>query len=131
MEKKRVLVVEDEKSLHDVLKAFIGFISKGKGIDSEIDVVASSDEAFEKIRALVDQGLAYDILLTDKDCPVVDTGLCVMRHIKKYMPEAKSILMSGNLSNEAVIMGEQCGAVEFLAKPFTLEIFKRRVGKFI
>ena len=123
----KVLVVEDEESLHEILEAFLMLVFKTNGINGTVEIAANSDEAFGKLRDLSNKELAYDLLLTDKDCPRLDAGFDVMKYAKEHMPKIKIVLMSGNLSNDAVIMGERCGAVEFLAKPFSLEMFKRRM----
>ncbi len=104
-----VLLVEDEPSVRKVLTR--GLERKG----CRVTAVEDADAAL----ALLRQGIAVDILLSDVMMPGMD-GVTLAMHTAQLRPEIRLVLMSGYAElprhREAKTLG-----VRFLSKPFALD----------
>jgi DNA-binding NtrC family response regulator len=102
----KILVVDDDaiviKSCKRILEAE-GF---------EVLTVPSADEALEIIRKY-----DFDLLLLDVKMPKHD-GMFLMREIKKDLPDAPIIVMSGYPTPETIADVLKLGATQFIPKPF-------------
>jgi DNA-binding NtrC family response regulator len=102
----KILVVDDDaiviKSCKRILEAE-GF---------EVLTVPSADEALEMIRKY-----DFDLLLLDVKMPKHD-GMFLMREIKKDLPDAPIIVMSGYPTPETIADVLKLGATQFIPKPF-------------
>src|SRR5258706_4081935 len=113
----RILVVDDEPTLMQVLSRFLG----GEGYDAAS--ATNGQEALEKIQKDVP-----DVLLLDVKMPILD-GLSVCRAMRadfrtRGLP---IILLTGNGGLEDRLQGYKTGADDFLTKPFNLDELKIRI----
>ncbi|MBU1701698.1 MAG: response regulator [Candidatus Eisenbacteria bacterium] len=110
MEKEatRVLVVDDEVELLDVLKDFFQMTSH------ELVLSSTGEEA---IVQLGEQ--SFDVVLTDINLPGVD-GLEVLRVAKEMDPDVPVILITGNASVFNAVEALRKGAFDYITKPFDL-----------
>ncbi len=102
----RVLVVEDDETVADVLREALADarFSLEFAVDAE-SAVRSIDER------------PPDLVLTDISLPG-RSGLDVMRHVRGRDPEAAVILMTGYATTQNAIDALREGACEFITKPF-------------
>ncbi|MBD3336302.1 MAG: response regulator, partial [Candidatus Eisenbacteria bacterium] len=107
-EKTRVLVVDDETELLDVLRDFFQITDYG------LTLCSTGEEAIAKLGEE-----SFDVVLTDINLPGVD-GLEVLRVTKEIDPEAPVILITGNASVSNAVEALRKGAFDYITKPFDL-----------
>jgi signal transduction histidine kinase/CheY-like chemotaxis protein len=108
-EKYRILVVDDERILNEILQEFLK--SAGFAVDGAYDGV----EGLEKLR----HG-KYHVVMLDIRMPRKD-GLAVLEFIKKEYPEVQVIIITGLASLTEIKETVKKGAFACLKKPFILE----------
>jgi DNA-binding NtrC family response regulator len=108
VEKRRILVVDDEATLLTVLS--------GELVNSGYDVTTASDgdEAISII-----QNKKFDLVLLDIKMPKVD-GFEVLKFIKKTIPTLKVIMLTGFADLKNAIESKKHGAEDFVSKPYDL-----------
>ncbi|SFC81830.1 DNA-binding response regulator, OmpR family, contains REC and winged-helix (wHTH) domain [Bacillus sp. 491mf] len=102
----RLLIVEDEKMLSDVLTK--GLELEGYAVDQSFD----GEDAIFQIE--VNQ---YDLVVLDLNLPKKD-GLEVLAHIRTQQEMIKTIILSARVSIEDRVKGIEQGADDYLIKPF-------------
>ncbi len=107
MERKRILVVDDEPQIVEVLHAY--FEREGLIVDSA-DTVAA---ALEKIDALRPDMLILDITLPD------GSGLDVLRTVSGPNGRIPSIVLTARAEEADRIVGLELGADDYVCKPFS------------
>ena len=117
MHTRRMLIVDDEKDIRTVLKAF--FEIKGFEVSEATDGV----EALEKINKE-----SFDVVLTDLRMPGPD-GLAVLKSVKPLWPETAVIILTGYPSSRNKATAMQLGCDGFLSKPVRLEQLWKTVGQ--
>jgi two-component system response regulator PilR (NtrC family) len=105
--KEYVLVVDDEKSLRQVL----GLFFRKEGF--EVDTASSLAEAEEAIDAN-----AYDLVLTDLRMGKSDDGLKVLRAAVQKNPWTQVIVLTAYGTVETAKEAMKYGAYDYIAKPF-------------
>ena len=105
----RVLVVEDEARI----RAFLARAFEAEGF--AVDVVENGDQGLE--RALTD---SYEFVILDLLLPGRD-GLDVMRELHRRRPELPVLILSARSDLATKLRGFELGAVDYLAKPFSLD----------
>ena len=116
----RVLVVEDERSMRDLLSLMLR---------KEGYAVETADSGTQAASRLA-KDPAYDLIVTDVSMPGM-TGLELLRHAKKTTPETSVILMTAYGSKETAIEALNDGAAYYVEKPFDLDEMKVVVKKTI
>ena len=122
----RLLLVEDEKQLSEALQQIL--IKNSYNVDA----VYSGDEGLDY--ALTD---IYDVIILDIMLPKLN-GLEILKMIRKRKISTPVILLTAKASVEDRILGLDCGADDYLPKPFApeellarLRALTRRNGSFI
>ncbi len=107
----RILVVEDDLSLREVLSMFLR--------KSGHDVVTANDGdlAFQALSG--DDG-DFDLVLTDLKLGR-RSGLDVLTHVKNTAPQTEVILMTAFSTVETAIDAMRRGAFDYVGKPFKLD----------
>jgi PAS domain S-box-containing protein len=106
---ERVLVVEDEGSLRDLISRVLG------GLGYQVKVAASGPEAL----ALAAEMEGPDLLLTDVILPGGMQGNQLAEEMRARRPGLRVLYMSGYTRNAIVHAGRLDTGVDFLEKPFT------------
>ena len=119
--KRRVLLVEDNQDLLDVLRLFMSSISH----NFQIETAVSGFEALEKIKI----GLPH-LIIADAMMPGMD-GFQLMDRLKKIPETARIPVMILTGYEEAVAKAKKAGAQEILVKPFQKEDFVAKVMKLL
>ena len=112
----RILIVEDEKSLADLVATRL---KKEKYI---VDVVNDGEEGL--YNALMD---IYDLILLDIMLPGVD-GIEILKEIKKNNIKSKVIMLTAKSELEDKLIGFNEGANDYIAKPFHIDEVVARVN---
>ena len=103
--RQRVLVVDDEEGIRDLLSRTLAM--------AEYDVETSSDgkSALESIR-----NDGYKLLIADLRMPGMD-GLTLIRQVKQINPHLPIIIITGYSSESAAIEAVNLGVAGYLTKP--------------
>lgn len=105
----RILVIDDEPDLLDILKDILqlsGF---------EVETHTSGEEALKRVKSF-----KPDAVLTDYRMPEM-TGMDVLRKVSGIDPDLPVLFLSGNLSKEVVLDALAAGVFGVLEKPFRQE----------
>ncbi len=109
MEKKpRLIVVDDDESLLDVLKSYLAM----QGHDCE--VFTSAEEALDHLAEK-----PCDILITDIIMQGMK-GLQLTKQVKLLWPNTNVIVMTGFIDDYSYDQAIEAGASDFIKKPFTV-----------
>ncbi len=114
----RILVVDDEPSLRDVLKlglARAGFL---------VGTASSHSEAMTQIED------HWDLVITDLQLPDGD-GLSILRHVKEVSPETAVVVLTAHGSADTAVAAMKLGAHDYLTKPFDLDELRIRARQAI
>lgn len=106
--KARILIVDDEKDMCNILSKFIN----EDGYHSEI--VHKGQLALGKIKKR-----RYDLIILDYRLPDI-SGLEVLREISQLRPNLPVIMISAYGNEDVEKKANKLGAIAFLDKPFDL-----------
>lgn len=112
---KRILVVDDEESLADMLTTALRFA--GYDVNSE----ATGLDALQRIKAE-----PPDLIVLDVNLPDID-GFEVCRRIRRDGFEAPVIFLTARTSTDDIRTGFGGGGDDYLTKPFSLEELSLRI----
>jgi len=112
MQKKRILICDDEEGILNYLKKLLG--AQGMGV-----------ETFSTGKALLrylqeEQASGADLLLQDMKMPDMD-GIQVLREAKKLQPTLPVIMMTAFGTIDAAVEAIKLGAYDYISKPFPKE----------
>ena len=111
---KKVLIVDDEKSIVKGLKSYL------EQDDMQVDTAYDGEEAVDKARTD-----AYDIILLDIMLPKL-TGLEVCQIIREFS-DVPIIMLTAKGDDMDKIIGLEYGADDYITKPFNLLEVKARI----
>ena len=112
---KKILVVDDEKSLREIMKIRLGKL----GYDSEC--AKNGKEALE----ILDKE-EFPLILTDLRMPEID-GIELCMRIKDRSPETVIYAFSGVVTEVEFDLLEEMGFDGLLCKPVTFEVLGRAI----
>jgi excisionase family DNA binding protein len=102
----RVLVVDDEASIRDLLSKTLALA------EYDVDVAPDGRSALERMRLY-----PYDLLIADLKMPGMD-GLTVIREAKRYKADLPVIIITGFSTESSAIEAVNIGVAGYLTKPF-------------
>ena len=105
-ERLKVLVVDDEASIRDLLAKTLALA------EYDVDVAPDGRTALERMRVQ-----SYDLLISDLKMPGID-GLSVIREAKRYNAGLPVIIITGYSTESAAIEAVNLGVSGYLTKPF-------------
>ncbi len=117
MTKQRVLIVDDEPDIRELLE--ITLLRMGLSTHSAKDFS-------EATRALV--GENFDLCLTDMKLPDGD-GIALVEHIQQHYADTPTAVITAHGSIDLAIKAMKCGAFDFVSKPVSLETLRNLVDK--
>jgi DNA-binding NtrC family response regulator len=104
--KGRILVVDDEEIMRDVLSILLSSESY------EVDLAENGSRSLEMI-----QEKEYDVVLLDLMLPDID-GLQVLQELKKMNSSPAAIILTAFASIDKAVRATKLGAFDFITKPF-------------
>jgi two-component system response regulator PilR (NtrC family) len=117
----KILVVEDEKSMREVLKILL---------DGENYEVMTASDGLEGLSSL-DKDI-FDLVITDMKMPKAD-GFQVLKKVKEISPDTIVIMITAFGTRETAIEAMKLGAYNYINKPFNIDeirlIVKRAIEK--
>jgi DNA-binding NtrC family response regulator len=117
MDKKPVLVVDDEKNIR------LTFSETMTQMGFDTRTASNGEEALTKM-----QGAEFDLVLLDLRMPGMD-GIEVLRRIRERYPKVRVIMITAHGTVESAVEAMKLGAVDFIQKPCTPDEIRELVGK--
>jgi DNA-binding response OmpR family regulator len=111
----RILIVEDEKSLADIIK---------KGLEEEgyaVDVVYNGEEGL-----FMAENEPSDLIILDIMLPVID-GITILKKIRKAGIKTPVLMLTAKDTIMDKVSGLDSGADDYLTKPFAFEELLARI----
>ena len=115
---KRLLIVDDEQDLLDLLKKVLS-----KKCSCDITLTSSSLEAVELVKSWEPDVVLTDIIMPDMD------GLQLLQSITTIDPTISTIIMTGYGTIEIAVQALKDGAYDFFEKPFDNDKISRVVTR--
>lgn len=115
----KILVVEDEKDLRDVMIASLG---KERYV---VEYATTCSEALQKVNDYDYDCIVLDIMLPE------GSGLTVLESLKQLHKKESVIIVSAKDSVDDKVAGLDLGADDYLAKPFHLAELHARIKSLI
>jgi DNA-binding NtrC family response regulator len=116
MNKRSILVVDDDKNTRDYLATFLSSCGYA------VECAASGDEAIQRLGT----GIAPSLILLDIMLPGKD-GMEVLASVKASNPLVPIIILSGIGQIKTVVEAMKMGASDYLTKPFEEEALELAV----
>ena len=102
----RVLVVDDEASIRDLLSKTLALA------EYDVDTAADATSALDRMRSG-----AYDLMIADLKMPGMD-GLTLIRQAKRIKSDMPIIIITGFSTESTAIEAVNLGVAGYLIKPF-------------
>jgi diguanylate cyclase (GGDEF)-like protein len=117
MGKPRLLVVEDDSDIANMLKIYFG------GLDFEVDIASRGGQALEKTRTVLPHLIVLDIMLPDID----GYEVCRTLRTNTRTSHIPVIFLTQKDERSDKLQGLELGADDYITKPFDIEELKLRV----
>ncbi|MEW6570228.1 MAG: sigma-54 dependent transcriptional regulator [Nitrospirota bacterium] len=117
--KGKILVVEDEKSMREVLRILL------EGEEYEVMTAADGLEGI----ACADKDI-FDLVITDMKMPKAD-GFELLKKIKEVSPDTIVIMITAFGTTQSAIEAMKLGAYDYINKPFNIDEIRLIVRKAI
>jgi heterodisulfide reductase subunit A2 len=111
----QVLLMDDDASVSRGLEMVLR--DEGYGVDVAMTGQGALDASDHK---------PFDLLVADLRLPDMD-GMEVVKRFRRDRPKTKVIVITGYANVPSAVESIQCGAVDYLAKPFTADAFLQKV----
>ncbi len=108
-ESNRILVIDDEQIIQDVLSDFLS---------NENFVVNSASSGEEALKELEEKH--YDIVLSDMKMPGI-SGIDLLKELKRRKMDIIVIIMTGYGTVDTAVEAIKLGAFDYIMKPFKME----------
>ena len=105
----RVLVVDDERSMRELLSITL------RQAGYEVTVAEGGDAAIERLRRE-----RFDLIVTDLRMQGTD-GMAVLRAAREHASDTVVVVMTAYASTETAVEAMQLGAYDYVTKPFKLD----------
>ncbi|SEJ33823.1 DNA-binding response regulator, OmpR family, contains REC and winged-helix (wHTH) domain [Cyclobacterium xiamenense] len=116
MSNERILLVEDDPNLGDILKEYLGV----KGY--EVTLCRDGEEGWASYKKEYFQLCILDVMMPKKD------GFTLGKEIRKVEENIPIIYLTAKNLKEDVIQGFRIGADDYITKPFSMEELLLRIG---
>lgn len=117
MTKQRVLIVDDEPDIRELLEITL----LRMGLDT-----SSAEDYSTATRLLNDK--SFDLCLTDMNLPDGD-GIALVEHIQQQFPHIPAAVITAHGSIDLAIKAMKSGAFDFVSKPVSLETLRNLIEK--
>jgi two-component system response regulator PilR (NtrC family) len=107
--KGKILVVDDEKSIREVLEIFL----KGEGYD-----VSTADGGQSGLEAVKND--IYNLVITDLKMPTV-SGFDLLKSIKEISPHTTVVIITAFGTTGSAVEAMKLGAFDYIQKPFKMD----------
>ena len=111
----QILVIEDERRMAELLKR--GLTEEGH----QVIVARDGAEGFEIARAST-----FDVIVLDVMLPRMD-GIAITRRLRESRNQTPVLMLTARDAASDVVLGLDCGADDYLTKPFAFDVFLARL----
>jgi DNA-binding NtrC family response regulator len=118
--KRHLLVVDDEANIRKILKAAF------ERADYKVTVAESGDEALKVIAS----DPTIDLVLTDVLMPGI-SGVELLAQVRSRRDDLPVLVMTAYGTIPQAVEAMRLGAVDYITKPFDLDVLKRTVAHFL
>lgn len=118
-EKLRVLVVDDEEEIRDLIQEIL----RDLGI-VRVHLAENGEMAWQRLSR---SKLDYDLVISDWLMPRMD-GLELLQKMRQFGSETLFMMLTVKVTGEAVAAAVESGVTLYLAKPFTYGDFSKKVS---
>ena len=119
MEKTRVLIIDDNKSLVDMIKEYFSD-------HADIKITLEAYDGVEGFRLIEKKKDEYDVILLDLIMPNKD-GISVLEEMKKKEINKKVIILTSYNTQDMIRKISEMGVSYFMLKPFELSDLENRI----
>lgn len=119
MEKKKILIIDDERNIRMTLTYCLE--SEGYQVDTAIN-------GEEGLDILLNQKKIYDLILLDIKMPG-KTGMEVLKELRENKNKSNVIMMTAYGTIKEAVTAIKLNAIDFISKPFTPDQIKALVAK--
>lgn len=119
MEKKKILIIDDERNIRMTLTYCLE--SEGYQVDTAIN-------GEEGLDILLNQKKIYDLILLDIKMPG-KTGMEVLKELRENENKSNVIMMTAYGTIKEAVTAIKLNAIDFISKPFTPDQIKALVAK--
>lgn len=113
----KILIVEDEKSMREVLKILL---------EGENHEVTTASDGIEGL-ACIEKDI-FDLVITDMKMPKSD-GFQVLKKIKEISPDTIVIMITAFGTKDSAVEAMKLGAYDYIHKPFNIDEIRLIVRK--
>jgi CheY-like chemotaxis protein/anti-sigma regulatory factor (Ser/Thr protein kinase) len=106
---KKLLIVDDDPSIHDLVHAMLS------GTSWQAESASSGEEALKRVAET-----SFDLVLTDILMPGID-GLTLLSHLRERHPGIRVVVMTIFSTPDHILGSLKRDAAGYVAKPFTRE----------
>ncbi len=117
LDKGKILIVEDEKSMREVL----GILLEGEGYD--VTLAAGGIDGISLLNKDI-----FDMVITDINMPKVN-GFEILKKVRETSPDTLVIMITAFGTTESAIEAMQLGAYDYIHKPFKIDEIRLVVKK--
>jgi len=107
--KGRILVVDDEKSMREILHIFL----KNEGYS--VTLADNGESAVEAVKKDI-----FDLIITDMNMPKV-SGMDLLKSVKKIAPDTIVVVITAFGTTESAVEAMKQGAYDYIQKPFQMD----------
>ena len=119
MDKTRVLIIDDNKSLVDMIKEYFSD-------HADIKITLEAYDGVEGFRLIEKKKDEYDVILLDLIMPNKD-GISVLEEMKKKEINKKVIILTSYNTQDMIRKISEMGVSYFMLKPFELSDLENRI----
>ena len=119
MERIKLLVVDDNQSLIEVIKRYFDE-------SQDIDVVLEANDGKEAIETIKKMEDKFDMILLDIVMPNKD-GISVLKYLNEHKINKKVIITTSYNTQEMIRKVSELGADYFILKPYKLEMLEQQI----
>jgi DNA-binding response OmpR family regulator len=119
MERKSILIVDDEKNIRLTLSQAL------QVLQVETDTATNGEEALAKLKEK-----EFGLILLDLKMPGMD-GMEVLRQVSEIRPDIRIIIITAYGTVESAVEAMKLGAADFIQKPFATEEIRELVSRVI
>jgi two-component system response regulator PilR (NtrC family) len=107
--KGRILVVDDEKSIREILQIFL----KNEGYS--VSVANDGESAIEAVKKDI-----FNLVITDMKMPKA-SGLDLLKRVKKISSDIVVVIITAFGTTESAVEAMKLGAYDYIQKPFQMD----------
>ncbi|NLI83638.1 MAG: diguanylate cyclase [Deltaproteobacteria bacterium] len=115
----RILVVDDEKQVCEILEEFLSQMGH------EVGTAKDGVEALERLK-----NGSFEIVITDIDMPRMD-GIELIRYLAEHKSSVDAIAITGHTMRYRYIDVVNAGATDFITKPFSLDELGAKLNRLL